>query len=169
MNERFHSRRSPRAVSALLLVAVFALASCDQETTTPTTINFAPASAIVLSSVPPALIAQPRNSFSCPFVTPFFAPMVIVVQPDGTPGFAVTRITLNFTDTSGQAAPQVTLTAPVPTTQFGTALEQSRGLSFATTPGFGCGVGRTGTLVVVVDTRDGMGHTNSARMSVGVN
>ena len=49
MNERFHSRRSPRAVSALLLVAVFAATSCNEKTTTPTTINFSPAAALVLS------------------------------------------------------------------------------------------------------------------------
>jgi hypothetical protein len=169
MNERFHIRRSPRVVSALLLTAVFATASCDQETTTPTTINFAPAAAVLVSSVPSALFAQTRNSFACPAVTPFFAPMVIVVQPDGTPGFAVTQITLNFTDTSGQTLPQITLPAPVPTTQFGSALEQSRGLSFPVTLGLGCGVGRSGTLVVVVDTRDGMGHKSGGRMRVTVN
>jgi hypothetical protein len=169
MIERSHIRRSPRVVSALLLTAVFATASCDQKTTTPTTINFAPASAVLVSSVPATLFAQPRNSFSCPFVTPFFAPMVVVVQPDGTPGFVVTQIALNFTDRSGQTQPQITLPAPVPTTQFGSALDQSRGLSFPVTLGLGCGVGRTGTLVVVVDTRDGMGHKGTGQMRLSVN
>ena len=171
MDERFHGRRSPRAVSALLLVlvAAFAVTSCDEKTTTPTTINFSPASAVVVSSVPSNLFAQPRNSFSCPFVTPFFVPMVIVVQPDGTPGFVVTQIAVNFTDASGQTLPQITLPAPVPTTQFGTALEQSRGLSFPFTLGLGCGVGRTGNVVVIVDTSDGMGHRRTGRMNVTVN
>jgi len=169
MNERFHIRRSPRVVSALLLTAVIATASCDQKTTTPTTINFAPAAAVLVSAVPSTLFAQPRNSFSCPTVTPFFAPMVIVVQPDGTLGFAVTQITLNFTDRSGQTQPQITLPAPVPTTQFGSALDQSRGLSFPFTLGLGCGIGHSGTLVVAVDTSDGMGHKATGRMNVSVN
>jgi hypothetical protein len=169
MNERFHSRRSPRVVTALLLTALLATTACNETTTTPTTINFGPTSALLVSSIPPALIAQPRNSFSCPFVTPFFVPMVIVVQPDGTPGFAVTQIAVNFTDTSGRAAPQITLPAPVPTTQFGSALDQSRGLSFPVTLGLGCGVGRTGTVLVIVDSHDGMGHTRTGRMSATIN
>jgi hypothetical protein len=42
-------------------------------------------------------------------------------------------------------------------------------LSFPFTLGLGCGVGRTGNVVVIVDTSDGMGHRRTGRMNVTVN
>jgi hypothetical protein len=72
-------------------------------------------------------------------------PLVVVVQPPTGVSVVVTSIRAQFVDTSGAAAPQVTLPAPVPTTQFGSALEQSRsGQSFSLRIGIGCGTGTTG-------------------------
>jgi hypothetical protein len=53
-------------------------------------------------------------------------PLIVTVTPTGGLTVFVTSITTQFTDVSGVTSPQVTLPAPVPTTQFGTALEQSR-------------------------------------------
>jgi hypothetical protein len=65
--------------------------------------------------------------------------------------------------------PTITLPAPVPTSQFGSALEASRGdLRFPLSMGIGCGVGRSGTISVHFNTRDGRGRHGSGHLSVSV-
>jgi hypothetical protein len=76
---------------------------------------------------------------------------------------------MQFFDTSGNSMPQVTLPAPVPTTQIGTALANARSAqAFAVTLGVGCGTGRKGNVVIVVETRDGLGRIGSGRATVSV-
>jgi hypothetical protein len=53
-------------------------------------------------------------------------PLIVTVTPAGSVVVFVTSITTQFTDFTGASAPQVTLPAPIPTTQFGTALEQAK-------------------------------------------
>jgi hypothetical protein len=164
-----HVRRSSLA-SVLLFAAAFATASCDKDplrATMPTTFNtIATQSSVFVSAGSNTVFAQPRSNASCPAIAPFFASMVILVQPNGVPGFVVSQIQLQFTDSSGRPMPQVTLPGPVPTTQFGSALRDS--MSFPVTLGIGCGVGRSGTVLVVVSTRDGRGHMGSGSMHVTV-
>jgi hypothetical protein len=170
MIDRSYARRRSHLASALLFAAAFATASCDKDplrATMPTTFNtVSTPSAVFVSAMSSTVFAQPRSSFSCPAISPFFAPMVILVQQNGVPGFVVSQIQLQFTDSSGRAMPQVTLPAPVPTTQFGTALRDS--LTFPITLGLGCGFGSTGTVLVLVSTHDGLGHLGSGRMNVMV-
>jgi hypothetical protein len=65
--------------------------------------------------------------------------------------------------------PTVTLPAPVPTTEIGSALADSRGdLRFPLSMGIGCGVGRSGTISVEFNTRDGRGRLGSGHLSVSV-
>ena len=93
----------------------------------------------------------------------------------------VTSLRVQFTDSSGiqmpqvtLPMPQVTLPAPVPTT--GTMVQNVSGiaipLSGTTIPltiPIGCGgSGRQGTLVVIVETSDDSGRTNSQQLSVSV-
>ena len=92
-----------------------------------------------------------------------------MVQPPTGVSVVVTSIRAQFVDTSGAAAPQVTLPAPVPTTQFGSALEQARsGQAFALTVGIGCGTGNTGNMRILVETRDSQGRTGLGQATVGV-
>jgi hypothetical protein len=110
-------------------------------------------------------VKQPR----CPLVAPFEVPFVVVVHPSGLQGLVVTQLQMQFTDSSGLAMPSITLPAPLPTTPFGSALEAARGdLRFPVTMRIGCGVGRTGTILVHVATRDGSGRLRSGNVSVTV-
>ena len=77
-----------------------------------------PLSVGVSTTSPMAVAKRVKNPF-CPSVTPFNVPLVVVVQPSGGVGVVVTAIRVQFFDTSGTAALQVTLPAPVPTTQSG--------------------------------------------------
>ena len=113
---------------SLLVVVAFLSASCggtdavvNPTQPSPTT----SALSVAVSTTAPITVAQRIQNPFCPSVTPFSVPLVVVVQPPTGVSVIVTSIRAQFVDTSGAAAPQVTLPAPVPTTQFGSALEQS--------------------------------------------
>jgi hypothetical protein len=159
---------------SLLVVAAFLVASCSgtdarQNLTQPTVSKGVSSSAISVSTTSPMAHVQRVTNPFCPSVAPFNVPLVIVVQPVGTITVDVTAIRLRFFDTSGLAMPQVTLPAPVPTTQFGSALNQARsGFTFPVTLGIGCGTGQEGTVQIVVETRDALGRTGSGNTTVAV-
>jgi hypothetical protein len=155
--------------SGALLGAALAVSSCTDHSKSPTTPTTFSSSAVSVSALSTTVVAQPVSNGFCPLVAPFAVPMTILINPNGVPNLAVTQIALQFTDTAGRRMPQVTLPAPVPTTEFGTALAASRAaLAFPLTLGIGCGVGSVGTVVVLVDTRDGLGRMLSGRVSVFV-
>ena len=157
---------------SLLVVAAFLGASCGgtdaaPNLTQPTQLSSA--SSVAVSTTSPIAVAQRVTNPFCPSVAPFNVPLVIVVQPDGMVGVVVTAIRVQFFDTSGFGMPQVTLPAPVPTTQFGTALATARsGQAFPVTLGIGCGTGHTGNVQILVETRDSLGRTGLGRATVSV-
>lgn len=158
----------PRIHGPMLLVVALALASCNDSArsnmTQPTT--FASAS-ISLSTTSAVADAQRVNDFFCPSISPFNVPIVVLVQPSGPASVIVTEMRLQFVDTTGARMPQVTLPAPMPTAQFGTALADSRGAqAFPVTVGIGCGTGHAGTLSIFVDTRDALGRRGSGQTTV---
>ncbi len=60
--------------------------------------------------------------------------------------------------------PPVTIAAPIPTTQFGSALVQAG--SVTTVPltlAIGCGTGSQGTILVIVDMSDDLGDGHRSR------
>jgi hypothetical protein len=154
-------------VSAALLAASCGGTDAQPNLTQPTISGRA--SAVSVSTTSPIALAQPVNNPICPSVAPFTVPLVIIVQPDGGGVVVVTAIRVQFFDVSGISMPQVTLPAPVPTTQVGTALENARAAqAFPVTLGIGCGTGHVGNVQIVVETRDAQGRTGSARASVSV-
>jgi hypothetical protein len=157
---------------SFLVVAAFLGASCSgtDAALSPTqpTQSSSPLAVEVSTASPLAVAERVSNPF-CPSVAPFNVPLVIVVQPDAAVSVIVTAIRLQFFDTSGTGSPQVTLPAPVPTTQFGSALENARSRQvFPATIGIGCGTGRQGTVQILVDTRDAQGRTGTSRATVTV-
>jgi hypothetical protein len=160
------------AIGVLAAVALATSACSDSEMaarTQPTTFSTSAQANVSFSTVSDTVSAVPVFGSSCPGIAPFRVPIVVLVSPNGAAGLAVTQIQLQFTDTSGIQMPQVTLPAPVPTTQFGDALDRSRDpLQFPLSLGIGCGAGRFGTVVVIVDARDGDGRHHSGRMRVNV-
>ena len=157
---------------SLLVVVAFLGASCggtdDALNPTQPSRPASPLSVGVSTTSSIVVAERVRNPF-CPSVAPFNVPLVVVVQPSDEVSVIVTAIRVQFFDTSGFAAPQVTLPAPVPTTQFGSALDTARsGQGFPVTIGIGCGTGHTGTMRIVVETRDSQGRTAMGQATVGV-
>jgi hypothetical protein len=164
-----HSRYIACACAAATLLTV----SCSDVTMSPSSPSkvdsFGSPAGASFSALSDSAIALPVSQPRCPSVAPFDVPFVIVVRPNGVRGLRVTQLQLQFTDSTGARMPSVTLAAPVPITQFGTALEASRGdLRFPVRMGIGCGVERLGTIVVQVTTRDGNGRSGSGSVSVAV-
>jgi hypothetical protein len=157
---------------SLLAVAAALTVSCSDadpadNLTQPTPLRTS--SSVVVTTTSPTAIAERVSNPLCPSIAPFRVPLVIVVRPEEDVVVIVTSIRLQFFDTSGTSMPQVTLPAPVPTTQFGSALDNARaGHLFPVTLGIGCGTGRVGNVQVVVETRDAQGRTGSGRAAVSV-
>ena len=119
---------------------------------------------------PTSLTSELIDSFvACPAVPPFLVRANLLIRANSDDVVFISSVRMQFTDTSGIAAPEVTLAAPAFTRQFGTALVEARSArSFPLDFRFGCGVGRHGTLVVVTNTRDrdGREFTNRSQASV---
>jgi hypothetical protein len=147
---------------------VLALAGCETANTptVPTTLeSHASASVSAASSVQ----AQQTSFSFCPTVTPFSATIGVVVVA-GEVDLIVTSITSQFTDTNNIQLPTITLPAPVPTAQFGSALVQARqGVTFPVTVNFGCGTARTGTVTMAVHLSDASGGASTRDLHVRVN
>ena len=166
-------RVSGQWASSVLAAVTLATSACsDREMaapTHPTSFSTAAAANVSFATMSNTVSAVPVPLSFCPAIAPFRVPIVVLVSPNGATSLAVTQIQLQFTDTSGLQMPPVTLRAPVPTTQFGDALDASRAaLQFPVSLGLGCGAGRSGTVVIIVDARDGNGTRHSGRMSVNV-
>ena len=157
---------------SLLVVTGVLTASCSgtdatQSLTQPT--SPVGALSVAVSTTSPIALAERVSNPFCPSVTPFRVPLVVIVEPDDGGPVIVTSIRAQFVDSSGTSAAQVTLPAPVPTTQFGSALEKARsGQAFPVTIGIGCGTGRTGRVQVFVEARDALGRTRSGVTTVSV-
>jgi hypothetical protein len=157
-------------VIASLVVGAFLATSCGDTTavvtaTGPTTFALVPAS---FSVTPSTVVAQPVRTSFCPAFPPFTAVLNLSISA-GSVSVSITEISLRFVDTFGVGMPQVTLPAPVMTTQFGSALVQARQTRvFPLALGLGCGTGQRGTATVVVVIRDANGRMNSGQVSAFV-
>ena len=155
-------------VIAALVVGAFLATSCSDTdarmtATGPTTLAMEPASFNVVQS--------PLSPKPAPFgFCPAFPPATVVVGLSvsaGSLSLAIVQIDLQFVDTSGIRMPQVTLPAPVLTTQFGSALVAARQTRlFPLSLGLGCGFGQSGTITAVIITRDQNGAMNTGQVTV---
>ena len=156
----------------ILLAAALLAASCGGtdarvSVTEPTLVSVGSSASFRAAS--PTTAAQIVGNPSCPAVPPLNVPVGLVVQVTGDVSIVITEIRLRFTDTFGAQTPQVTLPAPMLTTQFGTALVEARSQrTFPLIVGIGCGTARRGTVVILVDTRDDHGRRQSGQVSVAV-
>ena len=160
-------------VIASLVASAFFLTSCSDtdarvSVTTPTTVVQSGFQVPSFNAAESTIFARPFGNPFCPAFPPFTAVLPLSVRA-GTVGLLVTEISLLFVDTSGIRMPQVTLPAPVLTTQFGSALVQARQTRlFPLSLGLGCGFGTRGTLTVVVVTRDDNGQMNTGQVTAMV-
>jgi hypothetical protein len=156
-------------IAALIVGACFVTSCSDTDAhvtmTGPTTLAMEPASFNVAQST---VFARPVRVAFCPTVPPFTAVLQLSIHA-GTLRLFVTQIDLRFVDTSGITMPQVTLPAPVLTTQFGTALVEARQTRvFPLSMGLGCGFGQRGTITAVVFARDQNGGMTTGQVSAMV-
>lgn len=156
------------AVASLVVAAVLAMSCSNTDArlapTGPTLVSSESAQSATLEMIAPT-VHRTISFGGCPATSPFTAFLGVSVRA-GDISIAVVEIGVRFVDTSGMQAPQITLPAPVPTTQFGTALIQARGTqTFPLTLGLGCGVGTRGTVTVIVITRDGRGRITTGTVS----
>lgn len=111
----------------------------------------------------------------CPTISPFTVPLGVTVSAAGSSTVIVRGFRLFFTDATGRRAPEVTLPmlpvtlpAPGPTAQFGVVIQSGSARSFPLHLGIGCGTGRRGTVVIIVDTSDEDGRDRSHEVRVSV-
>jgi hypothetical protein len=159
-------------LAALTFLAVLA-AACGDSDSRPTLAGPQPlqlaATTTFAALQPSTLTSELSRGGACPDSQPFRATAGLRVIGDNDTVLAIDSIRLEFFDQQRNAAPAVTLTAPVLTRQFGSALVEAR--SSRTFPigfGFGCSTGRTGTIVVVVVARDGNGRDRSMQLRAAV-
>jgi hypothetical protein len=157
-------------VIAALVVGAFLATSCSDTNarvtaTGPTTLTVEPAEVTVTQSM---FSVQPVLNPLCPLFPPFTVVVNLSIRA-GIVRLFVTEIDLRFIDTFGVRMPQVTLPAPVLTTQFGSALVQARQTRiFPVSLGLGCVTGRQGTMTAVVVTRDDNGVMSTRQVSAVV-
>ena len=149
-----------------VVLATFLVTACDDaknNVAAPTTFDVAGVSASVTAG---SVVADPNASGPC---AAFTIPLSLVVRA-GSPGVTITSVSMQFVPSSGSAPmPPVTLPAPTPTVQFGAALAEERAVQ--TIPlrlPIGCIVDHTGTVVVLVGTRNGRGQSNTTSVSTEV-
>jgi hypothetical protein len=156
-------------VVSTLVLAAFLVTACDDtksNVVAPTSPNAGGNGAGVSLTVTTATaVAVPDGDRGC---RAFTSPLELSVGA-GAVDVSVTDVTMRFVSSSGVSMPQVTLPAPIQTTQFGSDLIAAR--SVRTIPllvPIGCTNDPTGTLVVVVGTRDGRGRRNSIEVRTRV-
>lgn len=158
---------------ASLVLAAFLVTSCGDTgarmtATAPTAVTTTDSPSFTLaSSSVSGRSASAATTFSfCPFGAPLTVGLFLGVTA-GSVSLTVVQLGVQFVDTSGISTPQITLPAPVPTTQFGTALVQARQTGiFPLNVGLGCGTGVRGTVVVVVIARDQFGRPLTGQTSM---
>ncbi len=168
------SSRRRHIALALLFGAALIAASCGDSNlpTTPTTFGVAGSSSssanVSISALSDNIVAQPVARPFCPTVSPFFVPFTVVVNPNGTAGVVVTSLNMQFTDLAGTHQPSITVPMPVPIQEFGTELTNARDLRFPLSLGIGCGVGRSGVILVSFDATDHRGKKSTGQTRITV-
>jgi hypothetical protein len=165
------------ARASLLVAAVLLTASCSDTDAglTATQPSVLRTSSVVVDATSSTAVAQPVANPFCPSVAPFEVPLGVTVRATGSSAVVITRIGMRFTDTSGRQAPEVTLPmipvtlpAPGPTFQFGSAAQTDSVRTFPLTLGIGCGTGSRGTIIIIVETSDNRGRREAEQVKVAV-
>ena len=166
------------AAPSTLVLSAFLVTACDRSTPTvvePTTVNAAGVSADVRVS---AAVVDPVGDRSCRALT---IPLDLIVRA-GDLAVSLTGVRMRFEGSSDVPTPQTlppaplsppapipTNPAPVPTTQFGSELMAARSVrTFPLSLPIGCITNPDGTVIVIVDTRDGLGRRGSVEVRKSV-
>jgi hypothetical protein len=167
-----HYARASLLVAALPLAASCSDTDARLSTTQPSVIGTSP---FVVTATSSTAFAQPVADPVCPSVAPFNVPLGVTVTAHGSSVVVITRILVQFTDSMGRQAPQVTLPmlpvtlpAPGPTAQFGVTSQSAFVRTFPFAFGIGCGTGTRGTVVIIVQGSDHRGRAVAEQVTVPV-
>lgn len=166
------SKKTALLGGILAMGLTVACSDTDARVTGPTPIRTANSSSfgtqnagLQTSPVGIQTIGQPQ----CPTVPPLLASFNLIVQAPSGQDVTLQNVAMTFTDTTGLSAPSVTLPAPALTRQFGSTLVEARSQrAFPLTFPFGCGTGRSGTLVVIVVVSDAQGQETTAQVATAL-
>lgn len=151
----------------LILVAALVATGCEttHHPTVPTALEMSEGPSVAAEvSVP----AQQGTFVSCPGNPPFAATIGVVITAGSTNVF-LTSITSQFVDRNRINLPAITLSAPIPTAQFGSNLVAARStFTFPVNVRFGCGTASTGTILMTVLLTDANGVEFVRNLSVNV-
>jgi hypothetical protein len=158
-----------RITASLVLIAAILVAACGT-TSSPTAPTTAMAEAAASISAQPAIAGHEATAFKfCPTSPAFSARVGLVVTATSDVALVVQNITYRFVDSQGSPMPQVTMTAPAMTAQFGSALVNARdSRTFPLDVSLGCGTQHTGRVQVTVLIADTNGRTCTRQLSVDV-
>jgi hypothetical protein len=158
-----------RITASLIPIAVIVVAACGT-TASPAAPTTAIAEAAASVSAQPAVAGHQATTFNfCPTTPAFSARVGLVVTATSDVAVLVQEITYRFVDSQGAPMPQVTLAAPVMTTQFGSALVNARNSrTFPLDVGMGCGAQHTGVVHVTAVIVDTNGRTCTRQLNVDV-
>jgi hypothetical protein len=158
------------------LLAVSCTTTDSPQASTLTQPGFVNQSIAAVSASSSIVFARPVNSSFCPSIAPFNVAFGITVTANGASQIAIEGVRFQFIDSFGIQAPLITLpmptitiAAPNPPGPFAFPIVQPG--SFTTLPlslNFGCGTGRQGKILVIVDTSDRHGHHESQQVNVMV-
>ena len=160
-------RKSIASLAAIIALTVtFGCDGTERGVLDPTPLGTSSSTLGVHSSI---VSVQSIGQPFCPTLPPFVGSLNLIVQATGDLALSLSQVRMTFTDTVGLSAPSVTLPAPVLTRQFGSTLIEARSQrAFPITFPFGCGTRRTGTLVVIVVTRDEEGREKTSEVRAAV-
>jgi hypothetical protein len=159
-------------LTALLAIAVLSSFGCDDSGSTSRLLNRGVGPSLLPSDfvlshgvmVQPAFVEARRvGAAVCPTHPPFLAPFNVVFDGDGQSDLFLSRVQMQFMDTSGIPAGTMTLGEPELATRFGSTIVPALGTrTFPFAFPFGCAGLPTGTLTVVVVAGDSRGHERRA-------
>lgn len=156
-----------RLIAPLVLGAALLLSACSSSDpanpTNPTALSTGSSMSITARAIGPM---PSTPSVVCSTASPFLVPFMVSVAPVGSVTLVVTGISAQFIDSRGIAAQQVTLPAPVPTVQYGTALDQARNAQ--NFPVNVCRALDPGKITVVVNAHDMVGRKTNGTVTVPV-
>jgi hypothetical protein len=168
-------QRHPRF--ALLIGSALLAASCttnSPQAVTLTQPSFVNQSMAVVNPASSIAFARPVDNPFCPLVAPFNVALGVTVTASGSSQIAIERVQFQFTDSFGITAPLITLpmptitiAAPNPPGPFGVVPAGST-TTLPFSVNFGCGTGRQGKILVIVDTSDRDGRQDSHQVNVMV-
>lgn len=161
-------------IAPFLCIPLAALSSygCDDGSATrigPSSVNTDARFVSRSVSVPSEITAVAVPGAFCPTISPFLAPLSLVIRADAATDLLLHEVQLQFVDIAGVRGGFRTISGTELTTLFGSSLVPAFGTrTFPVSLPFGCVGARTGTMFIQVVAFDTAGRQDMTSMRVSV-